>query len=329
MEEAKIQICIPTRNNIQDIDITLQSVWGQDYPQDNVYITVMDFGSKDGTYEKLLSYDQPRFGLYRGSNTANRRQMLNSLQSTIERCDLSGVHVFTVVLYPGDILYPNYLRRCVTAMIKNAQLNPIMCICETDIIESGTKRKQKPLYDTDCIIDGNVDVSDYIKRGFRHQIQIMGNPLGKDLYRSNGMTNERRWWNKCAYTNNERYACYIREPLAGLKPVIYEDELEEILLRWESIIIQVRTYETQYGRAFDKDFSELGFRNLADYAVWRSFILLDKDRKASEDCYLVAKVIAPRITDTALWEKISLVQYKNDVEAKEYLTDYYDRNGWN
>ena len=59
MEKAqvKVQILIPLYNAVELIDDTMQSIWNQNFDSNNIYIVAMDFGSTDGTYEKLLSYD--------------------------------------------------------------------------------------------------------------------------------------------------------------------------------------------------------------------------------------------------------------------------------
>ena len=59
-----VLIIIPVFNDIKDIDLTMQSIFMQDYDKNCIYITAVDFGSSDGSYEKLMEYPAFNFGLY-------------------------------------------------------------------------------------------------------------------------------------------------------------------------------------------------------------------------------------------------------------------------
>ena len=52
-----IRVIVPTWNNVEDIDATVESVRAQDVDPEKVFLFFVDFGSTDGTLEKL--YSQP------------------------------------------------------------------------------------------------------------------------------------------------------------------------------------------------------------------------------------------------------------------------------
>lgn len=62
-DREKIQIVIPTYNCVDCIDRTMKSIADQDYDGKKLYIVVVDFGSSDGTYEKLLTYSMTNLGV--------------------------------------------------------------------------------------------------------------------------------------------------------------------------------------------------------------------------------------------------------------------------
>lgn len=326
--DARIQILIPSYNAIDKIDATLESIRKQNYEKENIYITVVDFGSTDGTYEKLISYDSYHMGVYQNNKTKNQRQMISEIAEIIKFVRPGGCYSFHMVVYPGEILYPNCLLKCAKAMIEHQSKRPVMLIGETDIIKTdGSIYRQKPLFSEDRIIDGSKECRQYIERGYKHQIFGMKYSFMDGYYRSYGESNEARWWNKCAREGNERFVIYIKEPLAAVNEIVYEDELEEILLRWESIIVQIRIYISKFGKVFDEEFEALGKKNLAQYALWRSFLLYQMDKKKeAEDCMLIAAVIDSSVLSTEVYGKLERCILEADKECIEYLKQYFDED---
>jgi len=324
--DARIQILIPSYNDIDKIDVTLESIKKQNYDKENIFITVVDFGSTDGTYEKLISYDTYHMGVYQNNKTKNRRQMISEIAEIMKFVHPGGYYSYQMVVYPGEILYPDCLLKCAEAMIEHQSKRPVMLICETDIIKKdGSIYRQKPLFSEDRIIDGSKECRKYIERGYNHQIFGMKYNFTAGYYRAYGETNESRWWNKCARVGNEQMVIYLNEPLAAVNEIVYEDELEEILLRWESIIVQIRIYVSKFGKNFDDEFEMVGKKNLAQYALWRGFLLYQSGKKKeAEDCMLISAVIDSSVLTTEVYGKLERCISEDNKECTEYLKTYFE-----
>lgn len=327
---VRIQFYIPTRNNVDCIEKTLDSIWAQNYPREDIYVSVMDFGSTDGTYEKLLQYNPYHFGIYRGRDTSNQRIMIERMAQN-GFVHPGGWYCFKSVLYPGDVLYPDYLKICTKAFIDNQALKPSSLLCEVDKEDAqGNLIKQPALFESDKIIDGNEELKGYVDRGFQHQIQCMVYGFGAGLVRQVGQSNEQRWWNKWASPGYEQMVIYIHEPLVRQRCIQYDDELEEILLRWEWIITIIRTQEARFGKFQDESFYKDARHNFAQYAIWRSFLLVRQGKKKeAEDCLLISGVLDSSIENDVLYKKMSNYLESDSLEDRDYLEEYFDYSGWN
>lgn len=327
MAEARIQILIPTFNDVKDLDRTMESIRNQNYNSKNVYVTIVDFGSEDGTYEKAMSYDREHLGIYTRPFQKNWRQRVIDAARIVEYVYPGGMYCFSILLYPGDILYPDCLQVLSSKYIENYGLNPAVVFCESDILtEEGKILHQKPLFSEDCIIDGNLEASEYIKRGYSHQIFQMVPNFAKGRRRENYEKNEGRCWNKLIWRNNERMAVYVRQPLVCTKRIIYEDEMQEILYRWEAYMYINRGYYNKYGHNVDENFLQLANENLAEYALWRSFCMYQKKIawEAIEDCFLISKVIAHSIEEKEIYQKMKKLIMDKDVTVVEAIDKYYE-----
>jgi len=326
--DVKAQFIIPAFNNAQDIDKTISSILNQTFEKDKIYLLIMDFGSTDGTYEKILSYSSEHVGVFRSNKTKNKNLMISEMAALLDYLSPIAEECFYAVVYPGDVLYPAFLKKTVASMIESSR-RPYQVICETDLF--GEKEEiisQESLFQEDCFIDGKNDMSEYVKRGYRHQVQCLSSRnFFKGSFRAYGEMNEQRWWNKCGRMNINKTSYYIKEPLACLKPVKYDDELEEILFRWESIILQIASYEVAYHEVFDNDYIEKGSKNLAQYALWRSFLLADTDTKMAEDCRLISAVIDSEIEKTEVYDITQRYLEKHGSKERVFLKQYYEAHG--
>ena len=336
MKNTKIQVLIPTLNNVDDIDVTLESIWNQTISMEDVYVTVMDFGSTDGTYEKLLRHNNFHYGVYRNPVTQNHRLMISYLMKMQKYFDFEVQYPLRTILYPGDILYPDYMEICSDVMIESWGHNPTMLISESDIWGACEKKAQLPLFEKDCIIDGSKNITLFSDRGYRHQIQCllpMFQSYSNGLKRFYGEMNEQRWWNKLYLRNIGRKSIYLRKPLSCQKPVLYDDESEEILYRWESIITNLRHYAAKNGEIFDTRFEESAKKNLSEYALWRGYLLLqqhnNKCQKEATDCILLSGIIFPKIKENDLYLELSGLAAGEDNVNKGYLDKYFESHGMN
>lgn len=333
MAEARIHILIPTFNNVNEIDLTMESIQKQDYDAKNIYVTIVDFGSEDGTYEKIMHYNRKHLGFYTRPFQKNRRQRLADMAGILEKVcrwefyeQTEATHCFSLVLYPGDIMYPNCLTVLTNSYIKHYGLNPAMVICESDVFtEDGTVRKQKPLFYENCIIDGRQQADEYLKRGYMHQIfQILPGNLHRERIRRSYAKNEGRCWSKLYWEGNGRIAVYIHEPLVCTRRVEYDDELQEILLRWEMYLTLPIYQEIKFGAEFNR-FIKIPNENMAEYALWKSFCMYqkEKDWKDIEDCFLIAAVIAPEIKNKEIYQNMEKLILQQDETMKDAVEQYF------
>lgn len=334
MENARILVLMPTYNNVAEIDASLESIWNQNYDRENIYVTAMDFGSTDGTYEMLLKYDPYHFGVYRNLQSTNPRLRLSHMAKMSRYTHPGGHYSFQTVLYPGDVFYPDFMKICNEALILNWQDNPCMVVCETDIYEEdGSVSTQPSLFTEDCKIDGSRDITKFISGGYRHQVQCMV-PTFSDIFkRFNCESNELQWWNKLYLRGLDQWVLYVKQPLSCSKKVFYEDELDEILLRWESIITNLRSYLAKYGKIYDDGFEKKAKSNLAEYALWRSYILASGENsslyKIAEDCFRLSGVISPNVMEGELYKNMELYVMHHDLKISSYLEKYFSTHGMN
>lgn len=324
MEKARVQILIPVYNNVDEIDKTIQSIWNQNFDKDNIYVVMVDFGSTDGSYEKILEYPSNRLGVYQVKGDFCQSTMASRTIQIADYTCPGGQFFYRMILWPGDIIYSDYLEKTVGVMIENLNINPKMVICETDIYGINGKYFYPSIYDEKCIVDGE---KEYIKLNgdfYKHNMFCMAGDFGYAKHRLNGMMNERIWLNKIAMSAYERNIVYIPERLSCIKERFYDDELREILLRWEAIIVFKRMHESKYTKILDEDFLKIPEKNLAEYALWRAYICATKNNlEMARKCFMMSEVIYPEIRKLRKFELTN--QLLDGIESKE-LEDIYLRD---
>lgn len=328
MDKARVQILIPTYNNVEDIDITIKSILTQDFDLKDVYTMIVDFGSADGTYEKILGYQMLNLGIYKKTHQRNERQRLADMERIWY--NVRPENSFLVVLYPGDIMYPNCLKVLSDRYCRDYSLDIAAVICESDIRKKdGSVVHQKPLFEKDRVIDGNTEIKEFLQKDrYRHQIfQTMMWAAGK-RNKEQYERDEGRWLSKLARISIEKKIFYIKEALVCTKRIEYKDELQEILYRWESVICMKRAYESKYGCEFDKDFEKIANENLAEYALWRCYVQYQrkKSSKEIEDCFLISGIIADTIKETKIYKDMYELIINKCVEKEDEIGDYYSES---
>lgn len=328
MDEARIQILIPTFNQVAELEGTIESIKKQEYNQENIYITVVDYGSTDGTYEKLLQYDRKHMGIYRMEFQKNEKQRIADAGKIFRYVWPGGAYCFAVIVYPGERLYPHCLRALVTKYIENTCKNIKMVVCESDILmENGEIVHQKPLFEVDRIINGRTEINEYIKRGYMHQVFHMGGVFDTIRHKAASEKNERRLWNKLVRDADEQNVLYIKESLACTKAVTYPDEFKEILYRWETIISIIRVHMSMFGYGFNEEFEQLAYYNLAEYALWRCFLLYSRNAKTKEieDCFLISSVIDGEIVQKEIYRRMYRLIVEGKSNEYKWIQGYYHK----
>jgi hypothetical protein len=242
-----------------------------------------------------------------------------------------GVYCFSIVLYPGDIMYSDCLKKLSDIYIENYSINPVSVVCESDIfMPDGTVHKQKPLFSGDCVINGRKQLDEYVKRGYMHQIfpmTVNAPHQTRNRKRIFYQNYESRSWNKLADTNKEKYAVYVQKPLVCTKRIEYDDEFQEILIRWEGMLLLPWFFKDRREETPSEGFMRAAHENMAEYALWRSFCLYQKNgnRKDIEDCFMISKVIAPTIQEKEIHRMMQeLIEGRNskmEVEIEGYFRE--------
>jgi len=73
-ENVCVVAIVLSHNNVSDIERTILSLQKQTLCGDNLYTVAVDFGSVDGTYEKLLSFQRRNFGVYQHTESVGQEQ---------------------------------------------------------------------------------------------------------------------------------------------------------------------------------------------------------------------------------------------------------------
>ena len=326
-DREKIQIVIPTYNCVDCIDRTMKSIADQDYDGKKLYIVVVDFGSSDGTYEKLLTYSMTNLGVYQLPDSIIGTTMPAEANRLAGYTFPGGHNCQSVLLMPGDILYSNYISTCIDRMHEFKDEQPIAVICEVDVErEDGSIYSQKELYHHKQIIDGESQQIEYISSKIDHYVYRFGGGIATLKHRQSSAYNDWTWWSKSILMGQEQKIIYIPDRLACIQERYYEDELREILLRWESIILYIRSYESKYREKADGEIERLSARNLSFYAIWRSFLCYQRQNKVqAEACFKIAAIIDENITEEGIYRKIGDLVLHDKTDLQDEIQRFFEQ----
>lgn len=324
--EIRVQIVIPTYNDVDCIDCTINSIMNQQYDLNKIYVVIVDFGSTDGTYEKILSFSNFNIGVYQVDVDFTERRMISEALKIANYTYPGGKYCYRFVLKPGDIIYEKYISKMVGKAYEYRGYNLSAIICDTDIINEKGEKYSLPSMDTvESIIDGKTQYMKYIKNDYRYNVMCFDSDLligNQSVY---GLRNECKWLAKCLKANYNRNALYIPEKLACIKEIYYADELEEIVLRWNDWIDFERTREVAFGVKMSHEERTIGQKNLAFYTLWRSFLLYKRrDYKVAKECFLFSTVVLPKIRETEIYKMLfELFIYGNENNINQ-VEEYFD-----
>lgn len=324
--QVKIQILIPAYNVVHLIDDTMQSIWKQNFDRENIYVLIADFGSSDGTYEKILSYDSYHLGIYRLDRDFTRNRMVSEVAKIAECAHPDIGYCYQIVLWPGDIIYPDYLSKLTQVMERYGAKHVNMVLSEVDVRnEDGIIVQRHNLYKEEKMLDGGEDYWEFVSKGYQHNIMCFGGEISRGNHRIWGERNNRTWWNKCAFLNFEKNVVYLPEHLGCVRECFYEDELQEVLLRWESLLMFRRFYESKRKLQLQMNDLENAECNVAHYALWRSFLMMDKgDVGQAKSCFLISGVICPDIKKHRIYMLLEHYTMKNDQSDYAEIREYFE-----
>lgn len=317
----QFQIVIPVYNAVGTIDQTMQSIWRQQFDREKIYTVIVDFGSTDGTYQKILGYDPFHLGIYRVNEDFSELGRTSEAGRIASYTKPRGENCCQILLQPGDIIYSDSLNRVAQAVNRHCSASVI--ISETDVkTGDGSVVRLRTLYDSEKVIDGETEYLEYLSKGYRHNVMCFGGEVYCGHCYINGQANDKFWWNKNFFANFERDAVYIPEYLGCIQERFYGDELGEILLRWGNIIRFRRFFVGRF--ELNSQESQLVSRNMAHYILWRSYLLAGKgDERQARECFLLSTILFPDIRDTQIYQWLEEYVLEKDPSAFSKIHTYF------
>lgn len=324
-----VQFMIPTYNNVDDVDATFAGILEQHFPADAIFVIFVDFGSTDGTYEKLLDYGKERIGVYRILHGIPGRTMPSYAIQLRNEQPLG----YPILLHPGDVLYPNFLETMIGVYERNQNNEHGIGIiaAEVDLFDgNGNVVSNRPVFDDSCLIRGRTgDVSAFFESGIFNNVVTFGGGYYNTVSTSSVQHNNRDWWIQLSTYAGVKDVIYINKPLACFKERRYEDEVDELAFLFARILSDYKWRTSNpdiiKNAAAVEEALMLGKTALSSFALWRSFISFGRDRKReAEDCLDMAKIMQPSVVKTEQWGKMrDLLGNEND-EARNWLSRYFD-----
>lgn len=291
----KVRIYIPTENCIDKIDITMNSIINLDYPRENVEVMIIDFDSSDGTYERLLDYQDRNIGIYRINKKVDIKNQYKSYEKIVANhgYDQNCMHMG---MKPGDIIYPDsmdYINRALS-YLDNSFIKGIICEVDRELNPS-LNNSQPPLFKKPFIISEK-ECNEYIVRGFNHKVLS----LNREAFTSHGDYNKIFYndWNNWNYKFIHYYqsqCLYLPKPVALIHEEVWKNEFEICLMYHACLMGNFRTYENRK-YATRKEIQNMAFINSAYHSIWRSFCaFLINNKKEAKQCLLHSKILYPDI----------------------------------
>jgi hypothetical protein len=321
-------VTIPTYNNADVLDATVQSVLTQDYEQDKIILLFADFGSTDGTLEKILRYRREWAGVF---DLRGRRIGRTMKADAVSMWALQAVPGRRFLLWPGDVVYPHCFKTAALWYRRaKRQRYPVTYIVgEADIREKdGAVRRQTPLFTKSCRLRAYTEDSyEYVKKGYRHTVLPFGRHYSIRRDKVHTMLNYDARWNTLAYAGFFTDVLYIDEPLGCLRVREPDDELDEILFSFEQILTMCRaTKELPDSHVAGARFEPTCRAQLAQYALWRAFLLYERGQsKEAEDCFLMTRIISPPIAGEECRRRMETLLETGDTSSKLWLAGYFSR----
>lgn len=301
-----VTFIIPTWNNEDVLEETVQSVYKQNYDPQKLYLMFVDFGSTDGTMDIIESFPQKNVGIFtlagqpRGRTVSARAARMFNFQIGARR---------GLLLYPGDSLHPECLSTLERHFDLAAQANLfiVQIIAEVEIEEDdGNVYSPPPLFTSATFLrrESN-DSSHYVNKGYRRQILRYG-PLYVGIDKVGTYDSYVRHWHQLGYSGMLNNTLYLPDKLGRQRRLDPPDELDDLLFRFETALTCFRmSRESPTTHVAGPDF-EVAFReNLGKYALWRAMLSGQGGAsKAAEDCFLMAAVIDPEIKKSEGWRRM-------------------------
>lgn len=199
-----ISVVVPTFNNVNTIEETIESILRQDYP--HFELIVSDHSSTDETYNKLLQYvSDPRFVLYKISRGGGAQQNWNAVTQKANG-------KFIRLVCGDDLLAPTSLSEHAEVILNHPEINFVAS--KRRIIDSAGRQ----LFSSRGLptLVGVIEGSEAIRKSVRAGSNIFGEPACVTIRKSSldavggWVTDEEYLLDQATYTkilqNSKMYA---------------------------------------------------------------------------------------------------------------------------
>ena len=315
---------IPVFNNVEEVRNTIHSIRTQEYDENKIFYMFVDFGSTDATRELLWSQPSKNTGVIDFSG----RPVSRTIQAWgLRALSFQAAPGMRLVLTPGDILYPYALKQ-INKMLSNAwreQINIDGLVAEVDLIdEDGKISHQAPLFTSHALLRSfSTDSIAYVDHGYKHQILLVGSFTSSTdkiaTYRSYV-----RHWNQAHYIGLYHNLLYVSDPVACMRQFHPQDELDDLLFRFETGIAAMLGANTNDFVLLDKGFESAFRTNLGYYALWRTWQCWRRgNKKVAEDCFILSRIINPQISEYEVYQRLERLLAQGQEEDDIYLEAFF------
>lgn len=317
--------------NMKHMERTIESILAQTLAHSRLRVLIIDNASTDGTYQRLIDYEikYPQLiSVIREKQPTTRGRLFKRM---IQHLRFSDVE-FSMLMEPGDVIYPDGLIKAATAMRISGQCR--CAVFEADLWDGENVNKQTPIYRENCILNKLCGIR-YYTDGIGHKVQVLFRGLPIDLnmklpYFAIAVEQD-EWFTQLFYP--KIYRMYIREPIGCIAVKETEDVVDVLVKKTFFLKRSFYPVETNVFSCFsaaDMEAEELaaGYRLLAVTALQFAVEKLEKrDFKQAEDCIIYAEMMDLSITDEpayqeikkALGENVSDVSRLREMLAQESL----------
>lgn len=160
---VKVSIITVYYNRENYVQESLQSLLNQTYR--DMEIIAVDDGSTDSTYQKLMSFSEPRLTVYTHANQG----FVKSIREAIERStgELIAIHG------SGDISLPERIRKQAQILEENGHIGVVGCYIDECNVTTGHKKQRRSVIKKDVNLTDQVILHNPFTQGevmFRREV---------------------------------------------------------------------------------------------------------------------------------------------------------------
>lgn len=297
--------------NMEYMERTIESILAQTLDHSRLRVLIMDNASTDGTYQRLIGYEikYPQLiSVIREKQPTTRGRLFKRM---IQHLRFSDVE-FSMLMEPGDIIYPDGLKKAAAALRVSGQCR--CAVFETDLWDGESVKKQTSIYRDNCILNQLCSINNYTD-GIGHKVQVLFRGLPIDLSMKlpyfSIAADQNEWFTQLFYP--KAYRMYVKEPLGCIAVRQTEDVVDDLVrktffLKRNFYAVETSVFSSFNAADVEKEELAAGYRLLAITALQSAVEKLEcGDFKQAEDCLIYAEMMDLDITGELLYQEIKRV----------------------